>query len=266
VRAAVCVAFDRDDCCISYEKQGNLCEELVSRESLSAAIQGLNKQGADAIAVISECDYQLLKVKSPSVSETEMKEALLWQEQAKFILPVNQLVIEYVKCKKSIDRDMLHLIAVAKKPLKANYDTMTLSALKLNKIIIPELVYANYVETHYPEKGAVVWLNFFEDCAQALLFNEGDWVASLRLPELEKGELKAMIAPLQLFYQEQVAVLSKEVLWLVNGPAFEGEIEQLNSLPGEVKKMNSVKEAASEASKLNRAVISHAIYGAMVEL
>ncbi len=242
----LCVSFDQEDCFVS-NAVGQKIDPLtpIVPHQLAGQLKASGLVGAKARAVLSSRDYQLLRVKRPSVAAADMKEALLWQEQAHFSVPADQLIIEFVDCRTAGGDKQIYLIAVSKPALQLRYDALKLAGLDVKNLTIPEFVYGEYIQQNMPSTRLVIWVHLFADKSQALAYLDGDLVATSKLPQ-ESDERRRVLS---LFYDEQLAGFQEESVWLMNAEAL-----PLRSL-----------EDLSLITDSRVMAMNHAYYGGMIK-
>jgi hypothetical protein len=219
-----------------------------------------------SLSILNPSDYQLLRIKKPEVAESEMLKTILWQEQASFSFPLNQLVIDYIECPTFLNEKRLYVIALEKRTLKKHYDNIVESGFQPIKITLPELIYANYIQKNYSFASTVIWLNLFEDNISLLAFHKGELFASLKLPQsiLFSGA-ESLINALNIFYLSEVKLFSENPLWLFNGIVDKYTLA-FHSLSGTKECLNNEKHALlySALEKNNHSMFSHAYYGGIL--
>lgn len=222
-QTAVTVASTNTTLLLSSVALGEEFERYVNHNDLRAK---------RIVSILNQADYQLLRVKKPTVRTEEMLTAILWQEQAQLSLPIDQLFIDYIECPNITEEKRIYVIAIAKRVLKERHQALLAAHLQPIKITVPELIYAQYVQKYYAKEAMVVWVNFFADCAQALAFYRGELLATLRLPKLDTAFVpETCITALNLFYFSEIKPFSVEPLWVFNG-MISIESTMLESLTG----------------------------------
>lgn len=245
------LAFHQTFVTLSNQGQSNVLQSVAISNELKQFVNQNGLRGKKTISILSPADYQLLRVKKPNARENEMSAAILWQEQSKLSLPMDQLVVDYVECPSMSNEKRIYVAAVAKRALKAVYQTVLDVGLQPVKITLPELMYAHYVQRNYASEATIVWVNYFQDAAQVLAFYRGELIATLKLPKVEVAVMsQACITALHLFYLAEVKSFSESPLWLMNG-LLTIEDSMLNQLSGRVQCLNVISDAHS----------SHAYYG-----
>ena len=282
----VCISFAQNYCCLAYAQNSQQHVDVgVFYDDLKQKVQAHGMTGAQTLAVLANGDYQLLIAKKPDVPESKIKEALLWQEQARFSLPLDQIILEYFECREIKGEQKFYIVAVAKQQLQTKYQAMNAAGLKVTRITIPELVYASYVQRELRSYACVIWINIFPDQSRALLFANGGLVSTLRLPKIEQeadeANQEAMSQALKLFYHEQALLFTGvesdadslqapdhapgNLVWAVN--CFDAVLAKALSalLPGQVTLLDLPAALAGDLSLSKEIAISHAVYGVVTE-
>lgn len=257
------LAFHQTFVTVSDVGQSNVLQSFAINNELESSVIQNGLRGKKAVGILGQTDYQLLRVKRPEVSAREMLSAILWQEQAKFSLPIDQLIIDYVECPSMTNEKRIYVAAVAKRTLKERHQTLLNVNFQPMKITLPEFVYANYVQKYHSSESMVVWVNYFSDAPQVLAFHQGELVAALRLPKIEAAVMsEACMTALNLFYLSEIKPFSASPLWLMNG-MFTMEDSMLSQINGRVQWLSvepgSIYRQALE--RYNHSTISHAYYG-----
>lgn len=281
----VCISFAHSSCCLAVAQNNQQqVDSGIFYDDLKDRVRARQLTSVQTLAVLADGDYQLLKAKKPDVPESKIKEALLWQEQARFSLPVDQIILEYFEYREANGEQKFYLVAVAKQQLQAKYQLLNASGLKLTRITIPELVYASYVQANLSQYASVIWVNLFADQSRALLFANGSLASTLRLPILEQ---EAVGQALKLFYHEQALAFVKpgvKTRIAQSNPSSDHEADNIlcviNSLDGNLSKalladldgkmgkvklfdfpIDNVENSAGDSS----ISVSHAVYGVLTE-
>ena len=262
----VCISFAQNSCCLAYDQHGQPCAEAaIFYDDLKEKVQANRLVSLPTLAILAESDYQLLKAKKPDVPESKIKEALLWQEQARFFLPLDQIFLEYFECRELNGEQKLYLVAVAKQQLQAKYDLINSSGLKIKRITIPELVYASYIQQKMKSPSCIIWVNIFPDQSKATLFFNGGLISTLRLPTLEK---EAMSQALKLFYHEQAAAFADaaDIAWAIHCADVDFAKKLSVDLAGDVRLVSLPVVQKTKALNIDNIAVGHAVYGVVTEL
>lgn len=257
------LAFNQASVIVSNMGESALLSSVAPGNELEQCVDQNGLRGKKTIGILSQADYQLLRVKKPEARESEMLTAILWQEQARFSLPMDQLVVDYVECASMSSEKRIYVTAVAKRALKNQYQILLDVGLRPTKITLPELVYAHYVQKNYAVESVVILVNYFPDAAQVLAFYRGELLATLKLPKIESTVIsEACMTALTLFYHAEVKPFSAAPLWLMNG-LFTIEASLLEQISGRVQwltiDLNS--NYCKTLEHLNYSTVSHAYYG-----
>lgn len=279
----VCISFAHNYCCLAYSQANQHQVDLgVFYDDLKEKVSSLNKVSAQTLLILAGGDYQLLIAKKPDVPEAKMHEALLWQEQARFSLPLDQIILEYFECRETKGEKKLYVVAVAKQQLQNKYQLVSSAGLKVARITIPELVYASYVQQELSNYACVTWVNLFPDQSRALFFVNGGLASTLRLPKLEQSESQsnqqAIAQALNLFYHEKILPfinsssvevsdnIADSVAWVINSS--ESKLAKAlasEKLPGKIVLPSLSVSLNGDLSLSNEIAISHASYGVVTE-
>lgn len=212
------LAFHQNSAVIAAHEKSWFLSPLSAAEELTYIVRQNDLCKMSAIAILSAADYQLLRTKKPLVSESEMSTAILWQEQTKFSLPVEQLIVDYIDVPTLNGEKYIYVVAVAKRVVRECYQKLLSLVLQPVKITIPEFIYGHYIQRYYPAEKMVIWVNYFQDQAAAFAFYQGELIATLRLPKIETTTLSATyVNALNLFYFSEVKNFSTSPLWIING-------------------------------------------------
>ncbi len=263
-------------CTLAFNQAGVTVANLGSSLALSSVplaqsefVRYIVSQGLSnkkVISLLSAKDYQLLRIKKPESHPHLVRAAILQQEQAKFSLPLDQLVVDYFEAARLSDDRFLFVVAVAKRALKEHYQAIVTASLQPVKITVHELIYAHYAKIKYADHSTVIWLNYFSDSIQVIAVYQGELIATLKLPATsEAGMSPASIAALNLFYVTEVQAFSASPLWLLNG-VFSLDLAMLDQLSGTKKWMRDEvgKDFYHALEENNQSSLSHAYYGLMI--
>ena len=261
MRRRVCVSFDHDSCFLACINE----HRLVFRGPLAAEdLPESIKQGKCSFhtrGVLASRDYQLFRAKKPAVSSAEMREALLWQEQEHFLVPADQLIIEYFGC--HTHDSEVYVVAIPKPILQRRYDVLLAAGLNVQNLTIPEFVYADYIRTYLSTQPLVAWVQWFADHAQVLCYWQGNLVANMRLPK----EVHELQRSLQLFYLDHLRSFQETVCWLIHSHDAQLHTELTPVLQGEVKPLLfSDLGIEQDDIALQNSAMNHAIVGAITAL
>lgn len=259
------LAFHQTAVTVSNTGESVLLSSVALNNELKQCVSQNGLRGKKTIAILSQADYQLLRVKKPDVRENEMLTAILWQEQSRLSLPIDQLVIDYVDCPSMTNEKRIYVAAITKRALKGVYQALLEVNLQPVKITLPELVYAHYVQKKYASEAAVVWVNYFQDAAQVFAFYRGELIATLKLPKVEAAVMsEACVTALNLFYLAEVKPFSTSPLWIMNG-VFTIESSMLDQINGRIQWMNAEPNSnyCKTLERYNHSTVSHAYYGMM---
>lgn len=259
------LAFQQTEVTVASMSTSLLLSSAALGEEFERYVNHNALRGKKTIGILNQADYQLLRIKKPTVRTKEMLTAILWQEQAQFSLPIDQLVVDYVECPTVVGDKKIYVVATAKRLLKERHQALLNVHLQPIKITVPELVYAQYVQKYYAQEMMVVWVNYFADCAQALAFYRGELFASLRLPKMDTNFIsEACVTALNLFYFSEIKPFSVEPLWIFNG-LFEVEPTMLEPLNGRKRYLKNDDNADfyKILATYNHSSASHVYYGMM---
>ena len=261
------LAFHQTAVTVSNSGESVLLSSVALENELTQCASQNGMRGKRAVAILSQTDYQLLRVKKPDVRENELLTGILWQEQARFSLPIDQLVIDYVEIPSLTNEKRLYVVAVAKRTLKERYEVLLTASLQPIKMTVPEFIYAQYVSKMYASEPLVIWVNYFQDASQVFAFYQRELVATLKLPQIETVAMsEACMTALNLFYLAEVKPFSATPLWLMNGTVtieasllaqFNGRVQCLNV------ESNSTSAYLNALQRYNHSSVSHAYYGMM---
>lgn len=256
------LAFHQTSVTVSDGESGVLVSVALHNE-LEQCIKQNKLSGKRTVAILSSSDYQLLRVKKPEVPANEMLTAILWQEQARLSLPIEQLVVDYVESPVMTKEKRIYVAAVARRALKENYQALCDVRLEPIKITLPEFVYGHYVQRNYSAETTVIWVNYFQDVAQVYAFYQGELIATLKLPKAETLVMsQACFTALNLFYFAEIKAFSDSPLWLMNG-LLTIDPSMLTQIIGRIQWLNSEPEShyRKAIEHNNHSTVSHAYYG-----
>lgn len=257
------LAFHQTSATLSDISESALLQSFDLNNELGQCVSQNGLRGKKTVGILSPLDYQLLRVARPDVPTHEMLSAILWKEQARFSLPIDQLVIDYVEIPSVTNVKRIYVAAVAKRALKDRFHTLINIHLRPIKISLCELIYAQYVFKNYSTEPAVIWVNYFQDAPQVFAFYQGELVATLKLPKIETaGMSEACMTALNLFYLAEIKPFSSSPLWLMNG-VFTIEESILSQINGRVEWLG-VEQGSHYRKALeryNHSAVSHAYYG-----
>lgn len=211
VARKVCIAFDQDRCFLMQTDKDDEIQSVLIPD-VAKIIRNIGAVGIGTRAILGPEDYQLIRAKKPAVPIAGMKEALLWQEQAHFLMPVHELILEYRECRVLGSPPMVYVIAVSKSALQSRYDVLQAAGLSVLNITISECVYAEYIQAHYPGAALVVWVHISQAKAYAVAYVAGDLAAIIRLPS---ANLEEQARTLMQYYEHHLKGFDQEPLWLV---------------------------------------------------
>lgn len=257
------LAFHQTAVTISDFNSSPLLISVSLNDELEQCVQKNSLKGKKTIAILSVADYQLLRVKKPEVPESEMLTAILWQEQDRFSLPIEQLVVDYVPSPVVTNENRVYVVAVAKRTLKDRYQALLNVKLQAIKITVPEFIYSHYVQRNYSTETTVIWVNYFQDIAQVYAFHRGELIATLKLPKVETQNMsEACVTALNLFYLAEIKAFTTSPLWLMNG-IVTIEPALLAQLCGKIQwvDVDSASYLRKTLEQYNHSTISHAYYG-----
>jgi hypothetical protein len=243
----------------------SLSSVAVALEEFTQYVNQHSLRGKKTLAMLSPADYQLLRVKKPESRSQEMLTAILWQEQSKFSLPIDQLVIDYVECPTTTDEKRIYVAAIGRRTLRQYYEMMLNVGLQPIKITLPELIYAQYAQKYYVNETTIIWINQFPDAIQVIAVYQGELVATLKLPKTEHAVIsEASITSLNMFYLTEIKAFSTSPLWLLNG-IFSVDPDVLEQLNGRKQWLrNETHEVFYKSlERFNHSSASHAYYGLM---
>ena len=263
------LAFHQLSVTLSDIGKSSVLQSVAVNHELEACVNQNGIRGKRAIGILGQADYQLLRITRPSVRDNEMVSAILWQEQAKFSLPIDQLFIDYLECPSFTNEKRLYVVAVAKRTLKERYQTFSNASLQPIKITLPEFIYAHYVLKQYASEPLVIWVNYFQDAPQVFAFYRQELVATLRLPRMEAATMsEACMTALNLFYLAEAKSFSASPLWVMNG-IVNIDPSMLNQFTGRVQCLNAQANLNVNVNyfqvlqQFNHSTVSHAYYGMM---
>ena len=263
------LAFHQNFATLSDIGKSSVLQSLAVSNDLEQCVNQNGLCGKRTVGILGQSDYQLLRINRPDAQVREMVSAILWQEQARFSLPIDQLFIDYLDCPSVtnspiIKERQLYVVAVAKRTLRERYQTLLNASLQPIKITLPEFIYAQYVSKRYAAEPLVIWVNHFQDASQVFAFYQRELVATLKLPKIEATTMsEACMTALNLFYLAEVKPFSASPLWLMNG-AFSIEASMLSQFSGRVQWLKDEPNATPYFKALehyNHSTISHAYYG-----
>lgn len=264
------LAFHQTSVTISNDSGTAMLLSVALNNELEQYVNQNGLRGKKTIAILSSTDYQLLRVKKPETQMRDIVSAMLWQEQAKLFLPVDQLVCDYIESPTvttATNEKYLYFVATSKRALKEHYQTLREMHLEPIKITIPEFVYGHYSQKNYAAETTVIWVNYFQDTAQVFAFFHGELIATLKLPKLTSAtEISVMseacLTALNLFYMAQIKSFSSSPLWLMNG-LFTIEEAMLNQINGRKEWLSRAPNSdyRKALERYNHSSVSHAYYG-----
>ncbi len=248
---------------VSDVGESALLQSLELNNALGQCVSQNGLRGKKTVGILSPLDYQLLRIARPNVPAREMLSAILWKEQSRFSLPMDQLVIDYVESPSASNEKRIYVAAVAKRALKDRFQTLIDVHLRPIKLSVCELIYAQYVSQNYSSESTLIWVNYFQDAPQVFAFYQGELVATLKLPKIETAVMsEACMTALSLFYLAEVKPFSSSPLWLMNG-VLTIEASMLSQINGRVEWLGV--EPGSHYRKTleryNHSAVSHAYYG-----
>ncbi|MBP9726247.1 MAG: hypothetical protein KBD83_02105 [Gammaproteobacteria bacterium] len=257
------LAFHQMSAIVSDVGESELLQSFELNNALGQCVSQNGLRGKKTVGVLSPLDYQLLRVARPNVPAREMLSAILWKEQARFSLPIDQLVIDYVESPSASNEKRIYVVAVAKRALKDRFQTLIDVHLRPIKLSVCEFIYAQYVSQNYSSESALIWVNYFQDAPQVFAFYQGELVATLKLPKIETAVMsEACMTALNLFYLAEIKPFSSSPLWLMNG-VFTIEESILSQINGRVEWLG-VEQGSHYRKALeryNHSAVSHAYYG-----
>ncbi len=262
------LAFHQTGLVLSGVGRSSVLQSFATTSELEPCIRHNGLRGKTVVGILGPSDYQLLRIKRPTVQANEMMSAILWQEQARLSLSVDQLVIDYVECPSVTNAEKrLYMVAMAKRTLRDRYQTLLSAHVQPTKISLPEFMYAQYSAKKYASESVVIWVNYFQDAPQVFAFYQQELIATLKLPKIENAVMsEACLTALNLFYLAEVKAFSATPLWVMNG-LFTIEASMLTQLNGRVEWTIGGSEGDSFYSqalkRYNHSTISHAYYGMM---
>lgn len=261
------LAFHQAFVTLSDIGQSSLLQSVAINNDLKQCVSQNGLSGKKTVGLLGQSDYQLLRIIRPAAKASGMVSAILWQEQARFSLPIDQLFIDYLECPSMSHEKRLYVVAVAKRILKERYQTLLNASLRPIKLTLPEFIYANYVSQRFASEPCVVWVNYFPDAPQVFAFYQRELVATLKLPKIETAVMsEAFMTALNLFYLAEVKSFSSSPLWLING-VFSIESSMMNQFIGRVKWLKDEANTHSNINYIqtleqyNHSTVSHAYYG-----
>ncbi|MES2205111.1 MAG: hypothetical protein V4496_07845 [Pseudomonadota bacterium] len=262
------IAFHQTGIVLSGMGRSKVLQLCATTSELEQCVSQQGLRSKAVVGVLGPSDYQLLRIKRPTVQANEMMSAILWQEQARFSLSVDQLAIDYVECPSITNAEKrLYVVAVAKRTLRDRYQALLGAHVQPMKITLPEFMYAHYSAKKYASESVVIWVNYFQDAPQVFAFYQQELIATLKLPKIDSAVMsEACLTALNLFYLAEVKAFSAAPLWVMNG-LFTIEAAMLTQLNGRVAWTISEAESDSFYSqalkRYNHSTISHAYYGMM---
>lgn len=272
--SAYCVlAFHQTSAIVLESEISSVSQPLAIPNELKHYVNQQGLQGNKTVGILAPSDYQLLRITRPEAQASEMVSAILWQEQAKFSLPIDQIFIDYLECPEVVttsatQEKRLYVVAVAKRTLKERYQAFLTASLLPFKITLPEFVYAQYVSKNYASEPLVVWVNYFQDAPQVFAFYKKELVATLRLPKIEGPDMtESCLMALNLFYLAEIKRFSASPLWLMNGVVNVSEtcLQQITGRVHYLKDNENIKASSylKSLEKHNHSTVSHAYFGVL---
>lgn len=263
------VAFnEQSECVIALKDQGEV-KLLALQESAEALLNFTKKQhlsGTNTTCLLSSRDFQLFKVKKPTVPAAELKEALIWQEQSRFSEAVDQLAIEYFDCPSEPKQtgQRVFIFSTNQNNLKARFQTLDSAQLEVNDITTPGLSYGKYIQKQFPQQDLVVLCHLFKDLTQAQVFYQGALVEVARLPLYQPGNVKDVITSLSELLSNKLAAWEAEPLWVINSGLWNDEAiskKFTDGLTGEVRGLTHEQLDSLEQDR--SCAFHHAVFGVL---
>lgn len=117
---------------------------------LSRLVKSLNLEGKLCNYVLAAQDYHLHLIEAPEVEESELRAAARWKVKDLLDMKPDEVAIDFFRVPQQAyrGREMVYVVAVAKRRIRALVSMLEESGLVVDSIDIPELVLRN-LATHF---------------------------------------------------------------------------------------------------------------------